>query len=92
MCRCHLFADFGLNILSLDDLAPDTTSKAEELKQNVSRNSPLAYIPSLPLVECGGSKINNFTGKRHPMYTRIKEICEKRYIAGGRGPGCSKND
>lgn len=78
--------------MSLDDLAPDTTSQSAELKQNVSRNPPLAHIPSLPLVACGGSKINTFTGKRHSVYSRIKQICEKRYIAGGRGPGCSKND
>lgn len=85
-----MFADFKLNVLSLDDLAPDTTSKAAELKQKVSTNSPLARIPSLPLFgECGGSKIKTFTGKRHSVYSRIKQICEKRYIAGGRGPGCS---
>lgn len=49
MHNCHSFAGFRPNVVSLDDLAPATTSEAAELKQKVSRNPQLAHIPSLPL-------------------------------------------
>lgn len=66
---CHLIADFRLNILSLDDLAPNITSEAAELKQKVSRNSLVARFHSACLVEGGYSKINTYTPRKSEVGT-----------------------